>query len=102
MRGRLFPCFVSLVILFGAYAPVAALEPSGTDGPLDCLASPDAMRGCGDAWFKDCLKDWDATTHMSKQEFRQTCKRVAKERAKALFEIEENAARNIGPRWWQR
>src|SRR5262249_4003532 len=101
MRAQLFPCLLSLVTLFGVYAPVNAQEPSATDGPLDCLTSPDAIRGCGDVWLKDCLKDSDATTHMSKREFRQTCERVAKERVKALIEIED-AARNLGPRWWQR
>ena len=102
MAGRLYPCLLSLVILCdGVYAPISAQERSVTNGPLvgilDCGKSPDAIRACGDAWLKDCLKDWDAATHMTMQEFAQTCERVVKERVKALIEDDAVAGRNARP-----
>ena len=37
-------------------------------------------------WFKTCLEDWDAATHMSRNEWRTTCERVSQERGKFLRE----------------
>jgi hypothetical protein len=38
------------------------------------------------AYLKQCLDDWDAATHMTKQEWRTTCERVVRERSKWLRE----------------
>ena len=38
------------------------------------------------ARVKECMKTWDRTTHMTKKEWEQTCRRVAKERIKYLRE----------------
>ena len=38
------------------------------------------------AWLKTCLTDWDAQTHMTRNEWRITCERVASERGKFLLE----------------
>jgi len=38
------------------------------------------------AWLKTCLTDWDAGTHMTKQEWNATCNRVAMERGQFLRE----------------
>jgi hypothetical protein len=89
MTGWLYPCLLSLFILCdGPCAPVCAQERSATDGPgfLDCGNSSDTIRACEDSWFKDCIKDWDVSTHMSREEFTQTCKRLANERVKALID----------------
>lgn len=40
-------------------------------------------------WLKTCLQDWDAATHMSKEQWRTTCERVSKERGKFLNETPE-------------
>ena len=37
-------------------------------------------------WFKTCLEDWDAATHMTRQEWKVTCQRVADERRTFLLE----------------
>jgi hypothetical protein len=37
-----------------------------------------------------CMKDWDAATHMTKEEWRHTCQRVANERAKFGAEQDES------------
>src|SRR5262245_20829600 len=102
MTGRLLTCLLPLVVLCdGAYTKVCAQEPGPTDGPLvgilDCGKSPEAIRACGDAWLNECLKDWDASTHMSRAEYARTCERVAKERVKALIEDDAIAGRNVRP-----
>jgi hypothetical protein len=38
------------------------------------------------ARFEQCMRDWDATTHMTKREWERTCRRVADEREKYLRE----------------
>jgi hypothetical protein len=35
---------------------------------------------------KECMKQWDRSTHMTKKEWEATCRRVAKERVKYLRE----------------
>ena len=40
-------------------------------------------------WLKQCLDDWDKATHMTKNEWRATCHRVAGERGKFLRENSE-------------
>jgi len=36
-------------------------------------------------WLKTCLEDWDAQTHMTRNEWRTTCNRVAIERGQFLL-----------------
>lgn len=38
------------------------------------------------ARVKECMKQWDRSTHMTKREWENTCKRVAAERIKYLRE----------------
>jgi hypothetical protein len=37
-------------------------------------------------WFKTCMSDWDQATHMTKAEWRATCRRVADERGRFVAE----------------
>jgi hypothetical protein len=37
-------------------------------------------------WLKTCMSDWDQATHMTKNEWRTTCQRVAAERGKFMLE----------------
>src|SRR5262245_13517186 len=57
----------------------------------DCRGTPEEIRACGEAWFKDCLKDWDQGTHMSKNDYARTCRRVVDNRVKALVEERQAA-----------
>jgi hypothetical protein len=34
-----------------------------------------------DEWFKTCLTDWDSATHMTKNEWANTCRRLSAEPA---------------------
>lgn len=70
----------------GAEAQQASTQPAPATTKSDCRGSPEEIRLCGEAWFQDCLKDWDSATHMSKNEYAKTCRRVAQNRIKALIE----------------
>jgi hypothetical protein len=37
-------------------------------------------------YLAQCLRDWDAATHMTKQEWARTCRRVVENRAKFMRE----------------
>ena len=39
-------------------------------------------RKIADQLYDNCLRDWDAATHMTKQEWQRTCRRMANERTK--------------------
>ena len=45
---------------------------------------PQDVRAQMKAWYEDCRKGWDATTHMSKRDYESTCRRMARERIKFL------------------
>src|SRR5262245_22189689 len=66
--------------------PTKQAAPQGTGAKADCRGTGDEIRACGEAWFKDCVKDWDKGTHMSKQDYARTCRRVVDNRVKALLE----------------
>ncbi|HEU0059381.1 MAG TPA: hypothetical protein VFR19_05845 [Hyphomicrobiaceae bacterium] len=66
--------------------PATGTAPTGTVPKADCRGTPETIRACGEAWFKDCLKDWDSATHMSKSDYAKTCRRVVDSRVKALTE----------------
>jgi len=40
-----------------------------------------AEAGVNSEWFKTCVTDWDAATHMTKNEWANTCRRLAAEPA---------------------
>jgi hypothetical protein len=48
--------------------------------------SPTETRAKSDSYFKQCLDDWDAATHMTKVEWQRTCRRIADERSKFMAE----------------
>ena len=35
-------------------------------------------------WYDDCLKGWNATSHMSERDYERTCLQMARERVKYL------------------
>ena len=60
----------------------AKVYESDTNRPI----TRDEAKAAGIAWFEQCMRDWDAATHMTKQEWQRTCRRVATERAKFRYE----------------
>jgi hypothetical protein len=57
--------------------PTAALRVAEDDQQLKRLV---------EAWLKTCLEDWDQATHMSKDQWKDTCQRLAAERGR--FRVE--------------
>jgi len=72
--------------------PAAPASSPPATSKSDCRGTADEIRACGETWFKDCVKDWDSATHMSKQDYARTCRRVVENRVKAL--IEQNRTQN--------
>ena len=48
--------------------------------------SPAEVRKLGADYLAQCMRDWDAATHMTKQEWARTCERVVKGRIKFRLE----------------
>jgi|SoiMethySBSTD1v2_1073268.scaffolds.fasta_scaffold389217_2 hypothetical protein len=53
---------------------------------------PQDMRARMRAWYDDCRKGWDHSTHMSKRDYERTCHRMARERIKF---IDDEAKRRV-------
>jgi hypothetical protein len=97
MRTLLHVCLLFLVFACGeAYAESdavsksEALLPTGpkasTAPKLGAPETPAQIRAHGTAWIADCMKDWEPSTHMTKKEWEQTCRRVVQERVKFLLD----------------
>src|SRR5437667_2877566 len=93
MRGTI--CFLVLCVANAtAFAQTVAAPNTITLPPSSPLAKspPSSAEGIKEIkervayWLKTCLEDWDAATHMTRQEWRTTCARVAAERQKFLLQ----------------
>jgi hypothetical protein len=47
--------------------------------------TPNQIRKRGADWLAQCVKDWDAETHMTKKDWQQVCRRVAADRINELI-----------------
>jgi predicted component of type VI protein secretion system len=47
--------------------------------------TPDQIRKRGADWLAQCVKDWDAETHMTKKDWQKVCRRVAADRINGLI-----------------
>ena len=47
--------------------------------------TPDQIRKRGADWLAQCVKDWDAETHMTKKDWQRVCRRVAADRINELI-----------------
>ena len=87
MRTLLIACSTSLLLTSGT----AADAQSGGREPRDpskipSLGAPDEILKRGADYVEQCMKDWDAATHMSKQDWRRTCQRVSQDRVKFMLD----------------
>jgi hypothetical protein len=85
---------VCLPVAVHAQPASTASQGTMTVPKSDCRGSAEEIRSCGEAWFKDCVKDWDSATHMSKQDYARTCRRVVQNRIKFL--IDQNRSEDAG------
>jgi hypothetical protein len=68
---------VPVAVAIAAALTLAAAEPAATQ-PIE--GEPGFGPDRGEVYFTQCLLDWDAGTHMTKQEWSRTCRRLARER----------------------
>ena len=78
-------CIGALCLLItGSVAFAQSGAESATTGASERLVSRTTLDE--QARFAQCMKDWDAKTHMTTQEWERTCRRVMDERIKYLRE----------------
>jgi hypothetical protein len=58
---------------------------------LPAKSKPEAARTAeirekSDTYYKQCINDWDAATHMTKKEWQRTCRRITDERTKFMVD----------------
>jgi hypothetical protein len=70
--------------------PASVVPPTAPAAKPDAAAKadaakPDAKKADSSAdYLAQCLRDWDAATHMTRQEWARTCRRVVSNRVKFL------------------
>jgi hypothetical protein len=72
--GRLIPVATALALAVGF--AVAAAKPAAAQGNEPLASETDRSA----AYFTQCLLDWDAGTHMTRQQWSYACRRVARAR----------------------
>ena len=73
----------------GAASPPTAPTPQAQNvrPKSDDTDTATTLRTLSTQYFAECMRDWDAATHMTKQEWARTCRRVVDGRAK--FKLEQ-------------
>ena len=72
MRISLLVCSILLLIASG----MAQAQVSGRTQSAEELRAD---------WFKQCMQDWEASTHMTKGQWERVCRRVVDDRVKATM-----------------
>jgi hypothetical protein len=85
--GRLTPVATALAMAVGL--AVAAAKPAGAQGN----ERPASETERSETYFTQCLLDWDAETHMTRQQWSYACRRVARERGDPESEHAVGSAR---------
>jgi hypothetical protein len=99
MRTVLVVGALSLLVVGGmAYAQSDAKLKGGTPSTgvgTRALGKeiPQDLRARMDQWYEDCRKSWDAQTRMTKKDYERTCRRMAQERVKFLYDQEKGKIR---------
>ena len=60
--------------------------PPAEESKPNAKMTPAEIKQISDTYFKQCMQDWDAGTHMTKQDWERTCRRVVDNRVKFLIE----------------
>jgi hypothetical protein len=78
MRSRIAVGLLALIGCGGAPVQVDAQFKS------ECFGAPELRQACEAEWVEECSKHWDAATNMSKKDYVEACRRMARERAEFL------------------
>ena len=77
MRTRIFVYALSLVVASGVACAQSDPRPkSATSTEAGARAT---------AMYSQCMQDWDSGTHLTKQDWERTCRRLMQERGKAAL-----------------
>jgi hypothetical protein len=81
---------ISIFLLWGVADGVAVAQSTAKTKPevpgKDGTDSPAQLRKLSDEHFAQCMRDWEVATHMSKQDWAKTCRRVVDRRVKFMQE----------------
>ena len=86
MRLSPIACSLSLLLV----SDTAVYAQTGGRAPRDPSQVPgqttrDEITKRGADYLAQCMQEWEPATHMTKQEWRRTCERVAQDRLKFLL-----------------
>ena len=85
-------CFLILSLLVSDAAAAQQQIAPAPKSPAEIQAIKERVAD----WLKTCLTDWDQATHMTRNEWRTTCNRVAAERGRFL--LDDSGPISIGTR----
>ena len=81
---------IAISLLWGVADGVALAQSTITPKPVapgkGDTESPAQLRKRSDEHFAQCMRDWEVATHMSKQDWAKTCRRVVDGRVKFMQE----------------
>ena len=84
MRLFLTPHTLPHLLIGLATAAVIAIALTRPAGAQTTEGTTEAQSGRGAVYLAQCLKGWDAATHMSKQEWARACQRLVRERGEFM------------------
>jgi hypothetical protein len=88
--------FAGILVAWSACAAAQGTAPAPLGGPAAQIATPSLWDDTSEEefgrlkeqWLRVCLGHWQRDTHMSREEWRASCKRVVTERASMLRETQ--------------
>jgi hypothetical protein len=99
---RSSPTACALLLLLSSGAANAQSDAQSKDPPSQS-SKVDSTRALGEyddylharitTWYEDCLKGWNATSHMSESDYERACLRMARDRVKFLGDEEKRRMR---------
>jgi hypothetical protein len=79
MRRATYVWLLPLILTASAAVAQSGMSPAATGN-----AGTEAWLAEEQSRFAQCMRDWDAKTHMTKRQWERTCRRVTDERIKYL------------------
>jgi hypothetical protein len=94
MRTFSIVCTIALLLGWNGASAQSDAQSKPPDSPHSKTAEQydQNLRKRMDSWYEDCRSSWDASTHMTKSEYENTCRRMARERVEFLSEQEKISA----------
>lgn len=85
--------FMTIFLALTVSAAMAQSRPNGSETPAQ-------LRERHADYLQQCLREWDAATHMTKQDWARTCRRVVDERVKYLLDrSKQDKGSRLPGRW---